>query len=301
MKNAIFAVIVGLGLATSAWSGNGAEPLEFLRLDANARAVALGGAYTALASDSNALLYNPAGLGHVRRYEASFMHNQFYEGVTQEYISLATPRGWGLSFNYLSFGGVPKTTVANPDSLGTTGLSDLAVSAGYGKRFGNLLSLGAELKMIRESIDGISAQGYAADFGALYDVPQVSGLSIGGALQNIGPPIKFQGANENLPLNARFGTAYRFTTQKQKCTITLDLTKERSEAPIVLLGAEMILAEKFPVRFGYSGQNDSGLGITFGAGYRHRDFDFDYAFAPYGALGNAHRFSVTARWGAKTE
>ena len=69
----------------------GTEPFNFLALDADARAVALGGAYTALATDANALLYNPAGLGLVRQSQIAFMHNQYIAGLTQEYMGLATP------------------------------------------------------------------------------------------------------------------------------------------------------------------------------------------------------------------
>ncbi|MEQ1920666.1 MAG: hypothetical protein ABL955_15865, partial [Elusimicrobiota bacterium] len=69
-----------------AQSSAGADAFDFLRLDANARAVGMGGAYTALATDSNALLYNPAGLARVRSSEATFMHNPYALGVGQQYI-----------------------------------------------------------------------------------------------------------------------------------------------------------------------------------------------------------------------
>ena len=65
-------------------------------------AIALGGAYTALASDANALRYNPAGLAQARRYEASAMHDQYFQGATHEYFSLAAPGGWGASLTFLA-------------------------------------------------------------------------------------------------------------------------------------------------------------------------------------------------------
>ena len=39
----------------------GANTFEFLSLDADARPAGLGGAYTAAATDANAMLYNPPG------------------------------------------------------------------------------------------------------------------------------------------------------------------------------------------------------------------------------------------------
>jgi hypothetical protein len=71
------AALLGAAGAARADNGSaGAEPFAFLQLDSSARSAALGGAYTALASDANALQYNPGGLGMVRQNEAQFMYNQ---------------------------------------------------------------------------------------------------------------------------------------------------------------------------------------------------------------------------------
>ena len=173
--------------------GSGAEPLTFLNLDANARPVALGGAYTALAADVNALLYNPAGLARVRRHEATFMHNAYFQEIKQEYVAYLHPAGWSLSLNQLSFGDVQKTTLSDPGgaSLGQTTLSDLALGAGYGHALTESLAVGAGLKYIRETIDSTNGDGIAADLGVLYALPAAPGLNLGLTAQNLGPAVRF--------------------------------------------------------------------------------------------------------------
>ena len=295
---AVLTLLIGIGAARADGSA-GAEPFNFLSLDANARAVAMGGAYTALATDANALLYNPAGLGLIAINEATFMHNSYAAGVYQEYGAYASPRGWGGSFNYLNFGNVANTTISNPGGagLGATGLYDLAVSGGYGRKFGDALSLGAEAKYIRESIGGITGTGEAVDFGALYAVPQLSGLMVGAALQNVGSTVKFESGAENLPLNLRAGAAYSFDARGQKSAVSLDVSKERTSSPVIAAGAETILVKAMPIRVGFTTNNNAGLGLTTGVGWIHKDLAVDYAFVPYGTLGNAQRASVTWRWG----
>lgn len=277
----------------------GAEPFNFLFLDANARAVGLSGAYTALASDPNALLYNPAGLGKVRVDQVTFMHNQYFQGITQEYLAYASPHGWGASFNYLSFGEIRNTTLSNKTGtgLGTFGLTSMALTGGYGRSMTDDLSFGVGIKFLREVIDDASGQGVALDMGLVYSVPMISGLSIGAALQNLGPSVKFQSANEDLPLAFRAGTAYVFDFLKRENTLALDLVKARNESALAAFGAETTLGESFPVRIGYNTRNDDGPGITAGLGYVHKDMSFDYAFAPFKELGDAHRFSFSFRWG----
>jgi len=292
------AVLGGYGPCHAAASGGG-EPLNFLFLDANARPVGMGGAYTALATDANALLYNPAGLGRIRNHEATFMHNQYFQGISQEYAAYASPYGLGANVNLFSFGRVQKTSLSNPDGdgMGVTSLTDLAASAGYGHGIGADMSLGLGVKYLRSSLAGITAQGFAADLGALYAVPAARGLTFGCAVQNIGPKIKFKNEQENLPLNVRFGSAYAFKLGSQRSVVSADVTKERSENVLFNGGFETIIMGMMAVRAGFNSRNDAGLGITAGVGWIYQKLSLDYAIVPYGDIGIAHRVSVTLRWG----
>ncbi|MCX5797217.1 MAG: PorV/PorQ family protein [Elusimicrobia bacterium] len=289
---------LSLALARPCLAGAGAEPLDFLLLDANARAVGLGGAYTALATDANALLYNPAGLAKVGRHEATFMHNVYMQGIGQEYAAYASPQGWGADLNFLDFGGVQRTTLSSPGGagLGETGLSDLALGAGYGRSLTESLAVGVGVKYIRETIDDVKAQGFALDAGGLYAVPALSGLTVGLAVQNLGPTVRFDRASENLPLNLRAGAAYGFKVSGHGNVVALDVTKERSQSALVAVGGETRLLEPLALRMGFNTRNDAGIGITAGFGYLFKAGSVDYAIVPMGDLGDAHRISLTLRW-----
>ncbi|MFA6029915.1 MAG: PorV/PorQ family protein [Elusimicrobiota bacterium] len=299
MKRLLSALSVSLLLAGTARHARaaGAEPFNFLFLDGNARAVAMGGAYTALAGDANALLYNPGGLAWVDGHEATFMHNQHFEGITQEYLGFASRSGFGALLNYVDYGSLTRTTISNPDGSGDFGASDLALGGGYGRRFAEDFGVGGALKLIRGSIDGTNAQGYAADFGVLYRSAELQGLKLGAALQNLGPSVKFERNDENLPLNLRFGGAFDFAVRERPVVLALDMTKERSEGLLVNIGAEMRPVELFALRLGYATRNEAGPGVSVGFGVGKKGFGFDYAFVPFGDLGNTHRMSLTLRWG----
>ncbi|MBI3297145.1 MAG: PorV/PorQ family protein [Elusimicrobia bacterium] len=302
MKTLALALSLLLTLAPAARAaGAGADPFNFLFLDANARPVALGGAYTALADDANSLLYNPAGLGALRGHEATFMHDQHFLGITQEYAAYASPKGWSVNVNSLDFGETTKTTYANPSGagFGAVGLTDLAAGAGYGRQFFERLRLGAGFKYIRESIADLTATGYAFDLGVQHDPALLRGLTLGAAIQNLGPSVRFQRASERLPLNMRLGAAYRFEALGQRSAVALDVTKARSETPLVGFGVESVVGGVLPLRLGFTTRNQAGLGITFGLGWLHPRFGVDYAFVPYGELGSSHRMSVTVRWGGE--
>jgi len=281
-----------------AQSAAGGDAFDFLRLDASARAVGMGGAYTALATDSNALLYNPAGLARVRTSEATFMHNQYALGVGQQYIGVAIKRGFGFQFNYASLGNVPRTTISQPDGTGgKLNVSDTALGAGYGYALSPDLALGGGVKYLSESLGDATANGYAVDAGAMYRMSEVKGLTLGASLLNLGPAVKFQNTAERLPTTIRLGSAYAMKVPSNDLTFGFDLTKSLTDGVRLGLGAETVVNEQFAVRAGFTTRQDAGLGLSFGLGWVGRKVGADYAFVPLGELGNAHRLSFTLRWG----
>jgi len=278
----------------------GGDAFNFLFLDAGARPTAMGGAYTALATDSNALMYNPAGLGRVSQHEATFMHNQYFEGVTHEYVGFACRQGLGLNMNYVGYGTIDRTTIASPNStLGTFGASDLSAGAGYGYNFYDTLSLGIAGKYIRENIDNVTASGYAFDVGALYPIEVIPRLTLGVAAQNLGPNIRFAGDKERLPANVRAGLSYGFTIGDNENILAADLMKERSQGYLFAVGAETVFNKTISLRGGFNVRNSAGVGITAGLGWNIGNLAVDYAIVPFGDLGLTHSLSATVRWGAK--
>lgn len=293
----VLAALVAAG-AARAQSAAGADAFDFLRLDANARAVGLGGAYTSLANDSNALLYNPAGLARVRSSEATFMHNQYAQGVTQQYIGVALKRGLGFQFNYASLGDVPRTTISNPAGTGgRLNVSDTSLGVGYGKELNPDLAVGGGIKYISESLGDATANGYALDFGGLYRMPEVKGLTLGAALLNLGPSVKFQTNTEKLPTTLRLGSAYALRLPDNDVTLAFDITKSVLDKVRLGLGAETLIKDQFAIRAGFTTRQDAGVGLSFGLGWKGPKLGADYAFVPMGELGTAHRISFTLRWG----
>ena len=283
--------------APRARADGGSDSLEFLILDGHARPTALGGAYSALASDASALRYNPAGLARVRSEEASVTHNQYVQGVTHQQVSAVVRQGLGVEFNYLDFGKIPRTTLSRPDGTGDrAGLNDTSLAVGYGRAWGPL-ALGAAGKYFRESIDTLAVSGYAVDLGALYTPERVSGLNIGAALLNAGPEVKYQSLKQKLPVMARVGAAYSFDAGSNGNTVTAEVTKQRTDAPLFALGGETVFARSVAFRLGYTMRNNTGLGLTGGVGWMWERLIIGYAFSPYGDLGLAHRLTLTYRWG----
>jgi len=293
------AYLAGLGVARAASAGG--ESLDFLSLDAGARPAALGGAHAAAASGAAALHYNPAGLARTRRHEASFMHNQYVEGAAQEHMAVALSQGFGASLQYLGAGRQQRTTVSKPEGagLGDYGMSDMAVALGFGRSVGPL-DLGAAAKYVRESIDNVVASGALFDLGARYEHEALPGAALGASVSNIGPPIRYQRTRESAPLSARFGAAYLHRFARHRLLFAADVVKPRTDRPRFGLGIEGSM-ERVALRLGYNGLQDSGPGVSVGAGYALQDISLDYAFAPYGGLGFGHRMSLTWRWGARSE
>ena len=307
MKKTLFLMLAVCLPAGAYASGAGTTAAPFLKAAMSPRAVAMGGAFSALADDSGAVFVNPAGLAQFDKREAALDFSTYLQDAKMgnlSYAGMVNDNRFGFGATFMTVGGLEKRgltdSVGAVPEIGTFDASDLAITLAYAKKDFSpdlmpRLDGGFAVKFIRSAIDTKTAFAVAVDAGAIYHATEKINLSM--AVQNLGTRMKFVDESDPLPLNLRAGAAYSFSVKGLPALLALDMVKERGDDASALLGAEVIVANKFPVRLGYNGRNDDGSGIAAGLGYIHNNFNFDYAFAPFKDLGSTHRFSVTYMWG----
>ena len=314
MKRAFLALALCLPAARSAGAAGfnaaarGTTTAEFLSLGAGARAVAMGQAYGAAADDATALYWNPAALTRVPRRSATLMHAAYIDSSFFDYGAYAQNLGawgaFGTSFQYFSAGQIKQTDATGTD-VGSFTPYDLAVSAGYAYRLGGIefmpdfngFSLGVSAKLIQSKILA-TAQTAAVDVGLL--TPAYWNGRFRGSLTvtNLGGRMRFEETAEALPAAARLGSALALTPA---WLLSADAVFPRGDGAYGALGTEYAMAAsgpwKFAGRAGYSSQTAAGIsgltGVSLGFGVGRGKNAFDYAFVPFGGLGQAHRLSFT--------
>jgi len=290
----------------------------FLKLGAGARAAALGDAYTAISgNDVNALYWNPAGLGSLKRKELSFTHTQGLLGTQYNFAAFALPaqgpllgmddyRGtlgvglMGISVDGIDSRGPDRSVQSNAKA------SDRAFLLGTGVRHQPTgIQAGLGVKLIQSEIAGHKAETVAFDMGFLYKLPLSGGrpLALGMSVRNLGPGLKFLDQRDPLPTTATLGFGYPI---HQILNLALDVNYHVNEDRLsVGLGTELTPMRYVALRFGFlqqtgSGGTSSGLAgfgdLGGGVGFRYERYQMDYTFTPFGELGNTQRISMGARF-----
>ena len=286
---------------------NGTNSFNFLQMSIGSRAQGMGSAFTAMTADLNSIYYNPAGIGFSYRPGLMFFHGQLYEDLAVENFSSIYPfpnqitLSFGLS--YLHLPAIKKYDI-NPqtggfiDTGGEFQVYDFVPQLGISYRFRNDVAIGLQIKYLQERIDNITASGFAFDFGILYKVP-VDYLSVGAAIQNLGPKLKYDQTSENLPLTYRLGIAYQIP--QYMLTFSFDAVKTINEAWDFHPGMEVEFLNSFAMRAGYQFQQDIGGGYNVGAGFKFLDnYSINYVFSPYGILGSTHRAEISIHFGSSS-
>jgi len=286
-------------LAVSFSYGAGTSSAQFLKLGAGARAAAMGEAFTAVADDVTAAYWNPAGLTQIKSPEISLMHNDHLVGSQYQYLGAALPVGsnfLGVSLYRLDFGSIDGYTAADVKN-GSFDAGSFAGSLSWAKPFGERLNFGVTAKYIQSSIENEKATSFAADLGFLYEI---QGYKVGLALQHLGPQMKFVQEEEDLPQTIRGGVSHRYF--QEALLLSLDFSKPRDNDMSLHGGLEYNLNPMFSLRSGYKltpGNNidvDGVTNVSAGLGINLSKFTFDYAFVPFGDLGDTHRISFLFRF-----
>ncbi|MEK8023436.1 MAG: PorV/PorQ family protein [Candidatus Hydrogenedentota bacterium] len=285
-----------------------------LRFSPSARAAAMGDAYTAEARGIAATHYNPAGLGWTDQREIGFLYQDIVLDVSEGTLGIAWPTSdhsaWSLLVNYTDFGSTQRTVVSAGAGAnqGTFTGHDYTVSTAYGARLASW-GYGATAKVYSSTIDDADAAAFAVDLGLRWKADN-SPLSLGLSVRNIGTELNYDVATERLPIVFRAGAAYegwwwgKQNAERAPFIITTDIEKIANENWSGHIGAEATLAEMFSMRAGYDGSievdsNEPGTttdrgasGLTIGAGFRTGGLELDYAWTPFGKVGDNHRIGL---------
>lgn len=308
------AVLLTAGLCAPARAGDfgassvGTSGSEFLTIDVDARGIAMGTAYTSITNDAYAMYWNPAGLSQVPRFSATAMHNEYLAGIRLQYFAAAhriTDHSvLGAAVRYMDAGDIRNTDYSGND-LGTFRPRNYVYELGWGKNIMEMtdserdVSLGVVGRFFHSDLVE-HANGFAGDIGVQAHYTEAyPPYNFGVALQNIGQGQKFDRVRDSLPFRAKFGTSIY---PKPFLLLSLDGVLPISNNPYGALGMELTIDTRHNVktflRAGYNTHNRfNGLeglrGLSLGVGFKFIDLSFDYAFVPYGLLGEAHRFSIS--------
>lgn len=282
----------------------GTTSAAFLKIGVGARNISMGET-GAISDDINAIYWNPAGLVQLKSPEVSFMHAAWFETIKYEHLAFGYPIKIGTlacGINYLSMSPIEKYDNMGMKVDKTYSPSDTAVTVSYARNLGKI-PVGLNLRFISSKIDNKSAGAYACDIGGIYNGLQVASrtLQIGLVLQNLGTKMKFEKESDPLPMNIKVGSKYKLVDNK--LTLALDINKPIDNDIRINFGTEYVY--KFNKDFLISGRagyktNTKGLdtlaGLSVGMGFGFRKYSIDYAWVPYGDLGQTHRFSILVKF-----
>ena len=303
--------------AARALNGAGETSGLSLLMPLGARPVAMGGAYAAVASGADSLLWNPAGLNQLRDWELGLGHLSYVQGVSDDLIQIARPiyglGAVGFGATYLSAGSQQyydsfgNNTSADGSPLGSFSPDDFSAQLALAVQLPDDLSVGLTYKILREEYSQ-SAMGSAFDLGVQWRDLLGKTTDLGFMAQNLGTPIALGSTYYNLEMAFRLGLAVHPTKG-------LLLSVEEDFRPWNAPGASTVFNEsvnrvhvggelsvplgdwKGAVRAGYifgpeQGQGDLG-GLSVGGGVTLGSWQVDYAWVPMGDLGQTHRLSLT--------
>ena len=254
---------------------------SFLRLEPSARAAALGGSYAAVYGDG-----------------------RHYEGLAS----------FGVGLRFLSWGSFDRADETG-ERLGTFGASDVALTLGAARTYGERLRYGANVHVVYSSLDAYNASALAADVGVLYHVAERN-LTFSASVNNLGVTLSSLGTTrDELPVDLRLSFSKRLTHLPLLITVMGynlhdpgntpdDATAVDNVLYHLALGGEFQFSEAFRLRFGYNHRRHEELklksrldlaGLGLGVGLRISRVRIDYAFNSWSSLGGLHQFTLRTR------
>lgn len=299
---------------------------KFLSLSLDARAAAMGGAFTALdVTNSVAMFYNPANMAYMgSAFDLAVMRTQFIAEINYSAGSIAfSPRGglygvFGVSVAAVNYGEIEETIydpVTTYRDLGTFEPTALVVGVGYARALSDRFAIGGNVKYARQNMGtfavgqaeggGFTTQDYdkgtaAFDFGVLYRTGFRS-LNFAMSVRNFSPELRYEQESFELPLTFRIGVAMdmidltSMDPNLHSFKLAFDAERPRDFSEHISIGGEYVFLNTLALRAGRSFPTDTEQ-FNVGAGLQHElsgfGFEVNYAYSSYEVFDAVHRLGV---------
>jgi tetratricopeptide (TPR) repeat protein len=261
-----------------------------------ARPAALGSAFVGIADDDSALFINPAGLAFLRQGELSLNSDFWLAGTFQETILTAIPTahlgGFGFAGHYLDYG-----TFEGRDESGSLtnnySADQIGVDMGWGFKILKNFSVGFGLSGLQSTLAGAGYTQMTSNFGILWRVGE--DVRLGASYLNMGL-IGTEGTSE---VAFNLGASYKiFMDKANQLLAALAGTMEPNADQYFQAGLEYVFQRRLFLRAGFQqsledNSIDGLTGFTAGVGFHLSGLSVDYAYLPYGDLGNSHRINLS--------
>ncbi|MEO5880377.1 MAG: FlgD immunoglobulin-like domain containing protein [Candidatus Eisenbacteria bacterium] len=293
--SAALLTVLALALGISPASGqeqNAGAAGEWLSRYTSARTLGLGGAYVSMADDPLGVLWNPAGLSSMNENELRFENGMLFDQTSLNAFGLAIPGSWlpsfGLAFVSLKSSDFERTNDMN-DPLGSFSQGETAWLFTASRSLSPRLAVGANLKMVQQSIESFSAGGFGVDVGATFS--PVPGLKLGASVANLsGPTVKLRDTDETWPAVARGGAT--LAVLGGRALLTAQVDRLEGLGPRLHAGTEYWVQPGFALRVGFDQSAGTG-GFSYQFAHQYR---LDYGVADH-PLGLTHRVGMSWRFG----
>ena len=222
----------------------GTRGANFLHIGIGARAGAMAGAIGSSVTGPMSWYWNPGGASTTEEFALVAGRQDLYGdlGLGQSYAAASLPLLGGVvgfHLNTLNSGDIQRTTELNPlgERLGGASFqwTSTVAGLGYARRLTDRLSVGGQVKYIREGITDAGTSWIAADIGTVFNTG-LYGVTIGGAIRNIGGTSRAKGAVIQRVITTSDGSVLRETRR-------VDLYTRMTEIPVVFqfsLGSELL-------------------------------------------------------------
>ncbi len=327
----LFLMIITLLFSSNSFAQfekKGQVGFRFLSNPVSAEVMGRGGVGILKTNNSNGMFWNPSLISLIDgNYDLAFNHTQGITDINYNAVAVSSRLGdfgvLGFSMLAMDYGDFYATVrAANSQGyidMGTFSPNAIAIGAAFSQQLTEKFSYGVHLKYVRQdlgdayvAVSGDSLSNveigtkkydkgtFALDVGAFYDF-NYNGITFAATIQNISQELQYEIEKFPLPFNISFGATiepldFFFDKDPQNVFILgFESVHPRDFGEKAKIGGEYRFMDMFIARAGYQ-MNYDERGYTAGFGLRYKlsgtHLRVDYAFEPFGILGNVHFISI---------